>query len=88
MPFIYMAVELSVRNVPKASGIIIALYLATMLTSLVGMRFSVEALRNAVSTLSRHQSLRLIKYSAYVCANTMISIYSSDGCIPHRLHHS
>lgn len=71
--FIYMAVEIVGAYYLKASGIIIALYLATMITSLVGMRFySIRTLRNA-NYLSRHQKLELIKYSAYVCANTMIS---------------
>ena len=68
-----MAVEIVGAYYLKASGIIIALYLATMITSLVGMRYySIRALRNA-NYLSRHQKLELIKYSAYVCANTMIS---------------
>lgn len=71
--FIYMAVEIVGAYYLKASGIIIALYLATMITSLVGMRYySIRTLRNA-NYLSRHQKLELIKYSAYVCANTMIS---------------
>ena len=57
----------------KVSGIIIALYLATIITSFFGMRFySIRTLRNA-HYLSKHQKLELIKYSAYVCANTMIS---------------
>lgn len=71
--FIYMAVEIVGAYYLKASGIIIALYLATVITSLVGMRFySIRTLRNA-NYLSKHQKLELIKYSAYVCANTMIS---------------
>lgn len=71
--FIYMVIEIVGAYYLKVSGIIIALYLATILASLVGMRYyPIRTLRNA-NYLSRHQKLELIKYSAYVCANTMIS---------------
>ena len=71
--FIYMVVEIVGAYYIKVSGIIIALYLATIITSFFGMRFySIRTLRNA-HYLSKHQKLELIKYSAYVCANTMIS---------------
>ncbi len=80
-----MAVEIVGAYYLKASGIIIALYLATMITSLVGMRFySIRTLRNANYP---HQEAWMIKYSAYVKHYDFEPTHP-DGCILIGWHHS
>lgn len=70
---IYMLGEIVGAYYLKVSGILLALYLSTLVTGILGMALAGKGHYRGIRPLSRTLKKTIIKYSAYVCANTMIS---------------